>query len=215
MDRTYLKSMAKEQISGKIGVLFLCTLLIYAVSSISAAIPLIGAAAAVVISPILTFGLALNYLNISRGGEADTKLMIEGFNSGKFGRIWLTYFLSELYVALWSLLFVIPGIVKSYAYIFAPYILADNPELTASEAIERSKQMTNGYKFDLFVLSLSFIGWILLVAVTFGIASIYVMPYMETTFANAYNYLKGGSVEIYDDDTPSNPQSIDPELLDD
>lgn len=72
----------------------------------------------------------------------------------------------------------------------APYILAENPEMTAKEAIEKSKQITNGHKFDLFVLELSFILWMLLTVFTFGIAGIYVIPYMSATTANFYNLIK-------------------------
>lgn len=169
--------------------------------------------------PVLTFGLVLNSLQISRGGDADVSLMFEGFKGDSFGKIWLTYFLVELYTFLWSLLFVIPGIVKAYSYIFAPYILADNPSLTPREAIKKSEQMTDGYKMDLFILTLSFYGWYLLVAITAGIAGIYVTPYYNTTLANAYNSLKGGSSEIYDDvqseetfEEPANQNSDDSEL---
>lgn len=199
MDRIYLKRMAKEQINGKIGTLFLCSLIVYGASLLGSAVAGIGAVALIIITPILVFGLTLNSLQISRGHDADVKLMFEGFKGDKFGKVWLTYFLVELYVALWSLLFIIPGIIKEYSYIFAPYILADNPELTPREAIEKSKQMTEGYKFDLFVLNLSFIGWILLIPLTAGIAGIYVLPYMNVTIANAYNSLKGGNIEILDD----------------
>lgn len=77
-----------------------------------------------------------------------------------------------------------------YAYSMAPYILAENPEMSAKEALEKSKQITQGHKSELFVLQLSFLGWILLSAVTLGIASIYVVPYMSATVANFYNSIK-------------------------
>jgi len=215
MDRIYLKSMAKEQISGKIGVLFLCMLIVCAVSSVCSAIPVAGGIISLIISPVLSFGLILNFLQISRGKDADVKLMGAGFTSDKFGKVWLTYFLVELFTALWSLLFIIPGIVKAYSYMFAPYILADNPELTPRDAINKSKEMTEGYKMDLFILSLSFLGWYLLVAVTFGIAGIYVLPYTNTTIANAYNSLKGGNAEIYDDISGETPEENSGELTGD
>ena len=93
---------------------------------------------------------------------------------------------------VWSLLFVIPGIVKSFAYSMSYYILADNPELTAKEALNKSKEMMNGHKWDLFVLNLSFFWWYLLVGITFGIAAIYVVPYMNATIVNFYNSIKEG-----------------------
>ena len=82
------------------------------------------------------------------------------------------------------------NILISYAYSMSFYILADNPELTANEALTKSKEMMVGHKMDLFVLHLSFIGWYLLSGITFGIASIYVIPYVSTTVANFYNSIK-------------------------
>ena len=89
-----------------------------------------------------------------------------------------------------SLLFIIPGIVKSFSYSMSMYILAENPGTPALECISESKAITNGYKMDLFVLGLSFIGWAFLGALTLGIAYIWIIPYMEATYANAYQSLK-------------------------
>ncbi len=104
--------------------------------------------------------------------------------------LWLNILVS-FFTFLWSLLFVIPGIIKQYSYSMAFYVLADNPELTAREALAKSKEIMQGHKLDLFVLHLSFIGWFFLVGLTFGIAAIYVIPYMSTTVANFYNSIKG------------------------
>jgi uncharacterized membrane protein len=88
-------------------------------------------------------------------------------------------------------LFIIPGIVKSYAYMMMPYILADCPTVTAREALRLSRRMTKGHKGKLFVLTLSFIGWGILTVLTFGILYIvYVGPYMHTTFAGFYIELR-------------------------
>ncbi len=99
---------------------------------------------------------------------------------------------------LWSLLFVIPGIIAAYRYSMALYVLIDNPELGALECLRRSKEMMRGNKFKLFVLELSFIGWILLA--TIPLVNIYVMPYMETTVCNFYNAVSGkgrGEADYY------------------
>ena len=77
----------------------------------------------------------------------------------------------------------------------AMYVLAENKGMSATECINASKEMTNGHKMDLFVLSLSFIGWMMLGSITFGLAYIWVMPYMNATFANAYNSLKPAAAE--------------------
>ena len=94
-----------------------------------------------------------------------------------------------------SLLLVIPGIIKVFSYAAAPFILADNPELTAREALSESKRIMDGHKFDLFVLQLSFFWWSILSAITFGIAYIYVVPYFQATMANFYNDIKDKTVE--------------------
>ena len=95
-----------------------------------------------------------------------------------------------VYTFLWSLLFVIPGIVKSFSYSMSLYILAENKGKSANECIKESMQMTDGHKMELFILGLSFIGWGLLVSLTFGIAAIWVLPYMQATYVNAYNSFK-------------------------
>jgi uncharacterized membrane protein len=93
----------------------------------------------------------------------------------------------NLYIFLWSLLFVIPGIVKSYEYRMVPYLLAENPNVSEEEAFGRSKQMMDGQKWRVFVLDLSFIGWRLLGAITFGIVDIFwTQPYQEMTNAALY-----------------------------
>jgi len=99
-------------------------------------------------------------------------------------------FFRELYLLGWSLLFVIPGIVKSYEYLMVPYLLAENPNLTKEQAFTLSKQMMMGHKWDAFVLDLSFLGWDILSGFTMGILSIfYVEPYKCLTYAALYEEL--------------------------
>lgn len=96
---------------------------------------------------------------------------------------------------LWYLLLIIPGIVKSYAYSMVPYILSDNPHIGHSRALELSEQMTNGEKFDMFVLDLSFIGWYLLGALLFGLGVFLVNPYVDSTKAELYMVLRQKALE--------------------
>lgn len=100
-------------------------------------------------------------------------------------------FLRDLYLVLWSMLFVIPGIVKSYEYRMIPYILAENPEITANDAFKMSKEMMKGNKWRAFVLDISFILWGILGAITAGIVTfLYVLPYIQLTHAALYEALK-------------------------
>jgi len=107
------------------------------------------------------------------------------------GILWM-----QLFIFLWSLLFIIPGIIKSLAYFMTPYILADSKNVSATEALKLSMRMTKGYKGDIFVMQLSFFGWYLLNALTFGLLGIfYVNPYMYTSLAGLYEELKQNAIE--------------------
>jgi len=106
-----------------------------------------------------------------------------------------TMFCSGLYQVLWSLLFIIPGIVKAYEYSMIPYILAENPNVDRKKAFELSKAMTDGYKWELFVLGLSFIGWQILGVLCCGIGGFFLTPYINATNAEAYVFLKARAIE--------------------
>ena len=107
-----------------------------------------------------------------------------------FGSSVLVVIITGLFTALWSLLFVVPGIIKAISYSQAYYIVAENKGISATEAINRSKAMMHGHKMDFFVLQLSFIGWGLLGVMTCGIAFIWIAPYMNATYVNFYNSIK-------------------------
>ena len=100
-------------------------------------------------------------------------------------------FLQGLYVFLWSLLFIIPGIVAGYSYAMTDYILAEHPELTAGEAIEQSKAMMYGHRWRLFCLQFSFVGWDLLCALTLGIGNLWLRPYKQAAEAAFYRDISG------------------------
>ena len=105
-----------------------------------------------------------------------------------------TMFFRDLYTILWTLLFIIPGIVKSYEYQMIPYLLAENPQMSREQAVAESKRMMSGQKWRAFVLDLSFIGWNILSAITLGILGIfYVQPYMDATHAALYEALRYGT----------------------
>ena len=122
--------------------------------------------------------------------QAQVKEVGYGFDHN-YKNIAKTMFFRDLYTALWSLLFIIPGIVKMYEYRMIPYLLAENPQMTKEQAFATSKQMMRGQKWKAFVLDLSFIGWRILDALTFGILGIfYVNPYYDATEAALYEALK-------------------------
>ncbi len=101
-----------------------------------------------------------------------------------------TMFLQGLFIFLWSLLFIIPGIIKAYQYILTPYILAENPDIEWRRALDLSRAMTDGCKFDIFVLQISFIGWYLLGVIALVVGVLFVAPYSEATMAELYAALR-------------------------
>lgn len=112
------------------------------------------------------------------------------FRSGQYWNIVKVMFFRDLFIFLWTLLFVIPGIVKSYEYKMIPYLLAENPGMSKQEAFERTREMMYGQKGNAFVLDLSFLPWLFLNAFTFNILGIlYLQPYMDATQAELYDVL--------------------------
>ena len=193
MTRVELKNEAKEQIKGKIGILFLIFLIIAIIGVGSSFVPIVGWFATIIIMPAFNISLCMIFLNLAKKEDISVGDVFKGFNiTGK--AVWL-YIITNFFVFLWSLLLIIPGIIKAFSYSMASFILADNPELTAREALEESKRIMEGHKFDLFVLQLSFFWWYLLGAITFGIAYVYVVPYFEATMTNFYNEIKDKKIE--------------------
>jgi uncharacterized membrane protein len=126
----------------------------------------------------------------NRVGQGTLEKLGIGFKDGAYGNVVLTMFLKDLFTVLWTLLFIIPGIIKSYEYRMIPYILAENPKMTHKEAFAISKKMMMGNKLDTFVLDLSFLGWVILSGLTCGILGIFfVNPYYEATIAELYSAL--------------------------
>ena len=115
--------------------------------------------------------------------------IFKGFK-GNYLNVVKIMFLMDLKTLLWLFLFIVPGLIKAYEYSMIPYLLAENPNLSTSEAFSLSKQMTTGQKMDLFVLDLSFIGWGFLGLICCGIGLLFVQPYPEATKAEVYLILK-------------------------
>ena len=139
---------------------------------------------------IVSIGLNKYYLCRSRNNIKydNFGILLDGVKGDVAGNLILGL-LVTIFTALWSLLFVIPGIVKSYAYSMAYYIKIDHPEYTATQAIDESRKLMNGNKMRLFLLDLSFIGWLIVGALCFGIGSLWVSAYMDATHAEFYRDL--------------------------
>ena len=109
----------------------------------------------------------------------------------RFGTGFAQKFLRTLFTVLWSLLFIIPGIVKGLSYAMTPFILEEHPEMTASQAIKASMKLMEGHKMELFILGLTFIGWEILACLTMGIGFLFLNPYMNAVYAAFYRSISG------------------------
>ncbi|WP_025729146.1 DUF975 family protein [Atopobacter phocae] len=136
-------------------------------------------------------------------GDVSVSKVLSGFNAKEYMPIIKTQLLKKIYIFLWSLLFIIPGIIKAYSYRYVPYILAEHPRMKSKDAIMQSIKLTKGHKWNIFVLDLSFILWNMLSLVSFGFSNLFVAPYKEATNAVLYKVLKNQNnieIEIEADD---------------
>lgn len=154
------------------------------------------------VSLFVLLPLAAGYSNSMRVllETGDNRLTNNSFSLG-FGN-WLHVvwgmILSTIYIFLWTLLLIIPGIIKSYSYALTPYILVEHPEMSANEAIEESMRLMDGHKFDLFYLQLSFIGWAILSILSLGLGVFWLIPYQMTAQAAFYRDIKNGAMPLQD-----------------
>lgn len=132
----------------------------------------------------------VRYFMEARGGNAPFGSLFSVFGKPGYGSVVKTSFFQGLYIFLWSLLLVVPGIIKTYEYYFVPYILAERPDMDTKRALELSRQMTNGEKWNIFVLQLSFLGWILLGTLACGVGVLFVAPYIQATNAELYTAMR-------------------------
>lgn len=143
----------------------------------------------------MSYALSVAFLNVSRtqcNPQLESMFTVYRDN---FLKAFLVPLLQGLFVFLWSLLFFIPGVIMAYAYSMAIYVANDNPELSAMDAIRKSRELMDGHKWDLFVLDLSFIGWIFLCLLTFGIGFFFLAPYIEMAHVEFYRELTEQATE--------------------
>lgn len=159
-------------------------------AGIATVVILIVLVAKVFVGNLLKMG-GYRFFILNQTAQPGIGTLLDGFRSGHYVNIVLTMFLRDLFTALWSLLLVVPGIVKHYEYLMVPYIIAENPAMDYKEAFQISKQMMDGEKMEAFIMDLSFLGWHLLSAVTCGLLAIfYVNPYVQASFAEMYTFNK-------------------------
>lgn len=166
------------------------------------ATPLLTAIALTILSVVLVISIAMFILgSIVQLGYANFNTRLVDNANPEFNNLFgyfkhwknavLTNLLKSIYIVLWTLLFVIPGIIAAFSYAMTPYILADNPDLSPREALKISKEMMRGNKWRLFCLSFSFIGWQLLCGLTLGIGYLWLNPYIAAAHADFYREISG------------------------
>ncbi|MDE6870406.1 MAG: DUF975 family protein [Clostridia bacterium] len=180
------RQSAWKSLSGKWGVCVLAFLIFDLISGACAGGTYVGVGAIVglIIMGPITLGAALIGLNVARGKDVEVGMLFKGFND--FTRSLVLYITNNILIGLWTLLFFIPGIIKTYSYSMSYYILLDDPNISANDARKKSMAMMKGNKWRLFCLQFSFIGWMLLSLLTFGILFFWVAPYMEVAKAKFY-----------------------------
>lgn len=145
-----------------------------------------------IIGSAVSVGYSKFNISLIDGNKPRLAQLFECFN--KWTTAVASRILTSIFITLWSLLFVIPGIIASFSYAMTPFVLAENPGMTATAAITESKILMQGNKWRLFCLELSFIGWYILGVLTFGIAYIWVIPYHQAAMAAFYRDIKPASV---------------------
>lgn len=183
-----LMKMARESLKGKWG-LAIGTFIVYIIiTGFFGAWRNQASIISLLISGPMALGAATFSLAISRGGEARLEQIFEGFRN--FSKALATYLLMLLYIILWTLLFIIPGIIAAMSYSMVFYILHDDKSLKPQEILDRSKKMMNGYKAKLFYLCLRFFLLALLCILTLGIGFLWLIPYANITMAKFYDDIR-------------------------
>lgn len=196
-ENSQLRAEARQALQGKWPMAAVAALIYSVIAGGLSAIPFIGGLCSLFIGLPIAYGIAIVMLGVYRGKDIDFGVLFEGFQD--YSRIFVTKLLQAIYTLLWSLLLVIPGIIKSYSYAMTDFILKDEPEMKNNAAIEKSMAMMENNKMKLFLLDLSFIGWALLAIVTFGIGFLFLQPYMQVSRAAFYEDLKAqqvGNIEV-------------------
>ena len=195
-----LRKDAKARMSGNWTAGVMLTLVVLIVSSLFASISYLANNEAlslvysIVINLFLSFpltvGLYMAFLSFARGEELNVSTLFGAFNRTYYKKSVVLCLLMSIYTCLWMLLLIIPGFIKSLSYSMAPYILIENPDISAEMAIRRSMAMMNGHKMDLFLIYLGMIGLGILSALLFFIPLLWIVPYYQVVLAKFYFSLK-------------------------
>ena len=187
MNRVSIKTNAKEVFKKQYGMALLASFLPVIIAGAAANLFIVGF---ILVYPLYV-GQALMFMMFSKRDNVELDTLFDGYRGNKFGKFLLPMLLRDVFIFLWTLLLIVPGIIKSLSYALVPYLLADDDIDINDDVITRSREWMNGYKWELFKVYLSFIGWHILSLFTLGILSIfYVSPYLNQTLALFYQEVK-------------------------
>ena len=189
-----LMAQAREILTGNWGKAILFYILFCLLIVGIQLIPFIGGIVGLILVGAFQLGLVVFYLSLARRGSVEYGMMFRGFRS--FGNALGASLLIGAFVFLWSLLLIVPGIIARIAYSQTFYLLADDKTLGPLEAIRKSKQLMNGYKWKFFCLVLRFLGWSILCVLTLGIGFIFLWPYMCVSYARFYDDLAAARASL-------------------
>ena len=191
-ENVVLMQMARESLVGKWGLAIGTFVLYSLIAGSIQSLPIVGVITSLIISGPFEIGIAFFSLSISRNQDAKLEQIFQGFKN--FGTALGAYLLRSLFIFLWTLLLIIPGIIAAISYSMTFYILADDNSIGAMDAIDKSKKMMDGYKWKCFCLGLEFLGWALLCILTLGIGLLWLIPYYHVSMAKFYDDLKANSL---------------------
>jgi uncharacterized membrane protein len=183
-----LMRQARASLSGKWGTAVLIFFLYLIVAIIAQTVPLLGQVAMIVLSGPFALGMAIVALTISKEEEPKVDQLFSGFSN--FLTAFLAYLLTTIFTLLWMLLLIVPGIIAALSYSMTYFIIAENPSISAMDAIDKSKKMMDGFKWKYFRLCLRFVGWALLCVLTLGIGFLWLFPWIQVSGAKFYEEVK-------------------------
>jgi len=182
-----LMQQARESLRGRWGLAIGAWVVFVLISVALSSIPKAGGLFSLIITGPMSLGLAIFSLALSRDRDPKFEQIFQGFQ--KFGVSLGVYLLSALFILLWALLLIIPGIIAGLSYSMIYFIIAEDDSIGPMEALRKSKKMMYGYKWKLFCMYMRFLGWALLCILTLGIGFLWLMPYMGLSHAKFYDDL--------------------------
>ncbi len=183
-----LMSEARKSLQGRWGIAVAISAIFMAISIGASSIPGAGWIASLIISGPLIVGLNKIFLEISRGRQVELDILFDGFSI--FSTSLISYLLILLYVILWTLLLIVPGIIAMISYSMTYFIISEQVNIKPADALRKSKMMMQGNKMQFFLLCCRFIGWFIVGILSAGIGFLWIIPYFMTSMAHFYDDVK-------------------------